>query len=185
MTEKLNIDPDLAIDAYKKAAQLELLRKQIVRRALNLVGTKSIKYVSSEQGMDSDTGFDCSGFISYVIQESAIEKGVNIKIPRHANEQWREFGEFVSYRQRKAGDLVFFPSKTVAGLRVIGHVGIVLDAFSYIHAPGKENTYVIIDELPEEPVQLNTIQPDDIHTHNPAGIKRVTLPIGNGRWHVH
>lgn len=185
MTEKLTITNELAVDAEDKIASLELLRKRIIDRSRELFGSRSIKYKSSDQGMDPITGFDCSGFVYHVIKNAAIEQRLDLDIPRHANEQWREFGEFASYRQRKAGDLVFFPSKMADGIRVIGHVGIVLDSLSYIHAPGKDNTYVHVNELPDSPVEFSDIQLNDIHTHSPAGIKRITLPIGDGRWHVH
>lgn len=184
MTEKLTITNELAVDAEYKIASLELLRKRIIDRSIDLFGSRSIKYKSSDQGMDPVTGFDCSGFVYHVIENAALEQQLDLAVPRHANEQWREFGEYISYRQRKAGDLVFFPSKIAAGIRVIGHVGIVLDSLSYIHAPGKDDTYVHVDELPDSPVELSNIQPNDIYTHSPAGVKRITLPIGDGRWHV-
>lgn len=184
MPEQLNLDSKMILEAERKSATLFLVRENIIKDAMSLVGTRSNKYIDQERGMDSIEGFDCSGFVKYVFHKALKAQDMDLHVPRHANEQWREFGEFVSYRQRKAGDLVFFPSKMADGIRVIGHVGIVLDAVSYVHAPGKDNTFVRVDDLPYNPVELNDIQPKDIHTHSPAGIKRITLPIGNGRWHV-
>lgn len=184
MAEELRIDNNLRLEAQEKAISLATLRHSMVTVARDLIGTKSVKYTEPDMGLNPEFGFDCSGFISYVVKKVAYDHGMDISIPRHANEQWRSFGEPVTYSQRKIGDLVFFPSKMAAGIRIIGHVGLILDKNLYIHAPGKPDSVVCIDKLPYEPVPFDDHHPDDMHTHSPAGIKRITLPIGNGRWHV-
>lgn len=185
MAEKLSKNQDILSEIEQKVMQLEGVRKSLVDKAYALLGAKSIRYVGVEGGMNADEGFDCSGFVNHTMGSAAMEHGVDLYIPRHANELWREFGEPVVYGQRQAGDLVFFPSKQKAGIRLIGHVGIVAGKDSYIHAPGKNGTVVCRAELPENPEAFEYVHPKDIYTHSPAGIKRITLPIGNGRWHVH
>jgi hypothetical protein len=184
MSEELSLSSDIAQEAEEKSNLLKCVRQAIAKRALDALGARSIKYTSPDEGMSLESGFDCSGFVGYILQQVAREQSVSLVAPRHANEQWREFGEFTSYQQRKTGDLVFFPSKTAGGIRIIGHVGLILDKNLYIHAPGKPDSVVCIDKLPYEPVPFDNHHPDDMHTHSPAGIKRITLPIGNGRWHV-
>lgn len=168
----------------EKASKLEVIRARMVEIALDLVGAQAIRYRGPEHGMTPD-GYDCSGFVRVVIDRATEEQGVSLPVPRHANEQWREFGEAVDYRRRTAGDLVFFPSRRKRGIYVVGHVGIVVSNGEYIHSPGKDNTTVSVADLPREQVDLADTTEDDIYDYSPLGIKRVTLPVGSGRWHAH
>lgn len=63
-------------------------------------------------------GVDCSG----LVQASLIACG--IACPRDSDEQCDELGVAVDFADRKGGDLVFFP----------GHVGILVDAETLLHA---------------------------------------------------
>jgi peptidoglycan DL-endopeptidase CwlO len=71
-------------------------------------------------GSSPSTGFDCSGFTSYVYAQ------VGISLPHHAASQYG-MGTPVSYDQLAAGDLVFFSG--------LGHVGIYIGQGQFVHAP--------------------------------------------------
>jgi peptidoglycan DL-endopeptidase CwlO len=71
-------------------------------------------------GSSPSTGFDCSGFTSYVFAQ------VGVSLPHHAASQF-SYGTPVSYDQLAAGDLVFFSG--------LGHVGIYIGSDQFVHAP--------------------------------------------------
>ena len=71
-------------------------------------------------GSSPSTGFDCSGFTSYVFAQ------VGVSLPHHAASQY-SMGTPVSYDQLAPGDLVFFSG--------LGHVGIYIGGGQFVHAP--------------------------------------------------
>ncbi len=74
-------------------------------------------------GTSPSSGFDCSGYTSYVFKQFGIH------LPRTAGEQM-QLGEKVTYDELKPGDLLFFGGKDY-----IDHVGIYIGDSQYIHAP--------------------------------------------------
>jgi peptidoglycan DL-endopeptidase CwlO len=87
----------------------------VVAIALQYLG---IPYVWG--GSSPSTGFDCSGFTSYVFAQ------VGVSLPHHAASQFA-YGTPVSYDQLAPGDLVFFSG--------LGHVGIYIGNNQFVHAP--------------------------------------------------
>lgn len=88
--------------------------------------------VRYRRGQSSPSGFDCSGFTSYVFKQQ------NIQLTRSSRSQYTE-GEPVScVTKLRKGDLVFFGGSR--GSRNVGHVGIVTEvnpesrSFKFIHA---------------------------------------------------
>ncbi len=71
-------------------------------------------------GSSPSTGFDCSGFTSYVFAQ------VGVSLPHHAASQYG-YGTPVPYSQLAPGDLVFFSG--------LGHVGIYIGGGQFVHAP--------------------------------------------------
>jgi peptidoglycan DL-endopeptidase CwlO len=71
-------------------------------------------------GSSPSTGFDCSGFTSYVYAQ------VGVYLPHHAASQY-SMGTPVAYEQLAPGDLVFFSG--------LGHVGIYIGEGQFVHAP--------------------------------------------------
>jgi cell wall-associated NlpC family hydrolase len=71
-------------------------------------------------GSSPSTGFDCSGFTSYVFAQ------VGVSLPHHAASQYN-YGTPVAYEQLAPGDLVFFSG--------LGHVGIYIGGGQFVHAP--------------------------------------------------
>jgi len=94
--------------------------KTLASTALNFLG---IKYRFG--GETPNTGFDCSGLVSY-----AAEKSLGLKLPRTSAEMARE-GKSVKTSELKKGDLVFFNTR---GHRN-SHVGIYLGDKKFVHAP--------------------------------------------------
>lgn len=92
----------------------------LVSTALDVLGVK-YKY----GGESPNTGFDCSGLVSY-----AAEKSLGLKLPRRSADMAR-LGTSVKRSELKKGDLVFFNTR---GARY-SHVGIYLGNQKFVHAP--------------------------------------------------
>lgn len=84
-------------------------------------------------GGTDPTGFDCSGFVQYVLRQHAIG------MPRTVIEQ---FGVGDVPQAVEPGDLVFFQT---SGSKA-SHVGIAIDAQSFVHAPNSRGV-VRVDRL--------------------------------------
>lgn len=76
-------------------------------------------------GAAPETGFDCSGFVRYVFQQHSMV------LPRTVTEQF-QVGRDVDTSGIRPGDLIFFTTVTPGA----SHVGIALDAGTFVHAPG-------------------------------------------------
>ena len=87
-------------------------------------------------GETPDTGFDCSGLVSY-----AAEKSLGLKLPRLSAEMAR-LGTSVKRDELKKGDLVFFNTMG----RRYSHVGIYLGNSKFVHAP-RTGSVVRIESL--------------------------------------
>lgn len=71
-------------------------RKEIIQLATQLI---DVKYRTA--GRSPETGFDCSGFTSYVMKKNGIE------IPSHSSAQLKK-GIKQSIENAQVGDLIFF-----------------------------------------------------------------------------
>lgn len=91
----------------------------LLRTAL---GLKGVPYQWG--GDDPSVGFDCSGFVRYVLTQHQIAA------PRTSVEQFR-LGRQIDLRQLRAGDLVFF-STIAPGA---SHVGMAISRDEFVHAP--------------------------------------------------
>lgn len=100
---------------------------------MDLLGTK-YRY----GGQTPDSGFDCSGFVSYVLRQHSID------VPRTVAEQFAA-GRSVAQDDIQIGDLVFF---TTTGPGAT-HVGIVVSTgnrWEFIHSPN-DGSVVRIDRF--------------------------------------
>ncbi len=91
----------------------------LMRTALTLKGV-SYRWGGDQPG----TGFDCSGFVQYVLAQH------HISAPRTSADQFL-LGKQVDLSHIRAGDLVFF-STVAPGA---SHVGLALNNEEFIHAP--------------------------------------------------
>ena len=104
----------------KQSQQQAQQKAQLANTALEYLG---VRYRWG--GSDPETGFDCSGLISY-----AAEQSLGLKMPRQAAEM-AKIGQSVKRDDLQIGDLVFF---NTLGHRY-SHVGIYVGDDSFVHAP--------------------------------------------------
>ncbi len=103
----------------------------IIAEGKKYIGTKYV------YGGTSPSGFDCSGFVQYVM------KNVGITVGRSSRDQYKN-GVAVARENLAVGDLVFF-SKGGS----ISHVGIYAGGGQVLHSPspGKTVTYTALDHM--------------------------------------
>ena len=94
--------------------------QEVLMKAFSLTG---IKYTYG--GKTPETGFDCSGFVSYVFRNA-----VNLTLPPTAR-AISQIGKTVKKDELQPGDLVFFNTLKSA----FSHVGIYIGDNKFIHAP--------------------------------------------------
>lgn len=97
---------------------------QILAEAQKYLGTP---YVS---GGASPSGFDCSGFVYYVLKQLGFSPY------RTPADQYKQ-GTAVSKENLKIGDIVFFANTYTSG---ISHVGIYAGNGQFIHSPNSRST---------------------------------------------
>jgi cell wall-associated NlpC family hydrolase len=90
---------------------------------LNAMGFLGVPYKYG--GNSADTGFDCSGFVRAVFEES-----VGKVLPRRSDEQ-AAATQPIERTELKPGDLVFFNTMR----RAFSHVGIYVGDGKFIHSP--------------------------------------------------
>jgi len=105
---------------------------QIIHTALQYLGRPYVR------GGESPGGFDCSGFVHYVMGQHGID------VSRTSVALFRE-GRPVSRSQLRPGDVVFFRNTYKRG---ISHVGIYINDNKFIHAanPRRDVTINRIDD---------------------------------------
>lgn len=81
-------------------------------------------------GTSAETGFDCSGFVRAIYQDT-----VGHLLPRRADEQAKATQK-IDKKELKPGDLVFFNTMR----RTFSHVGIYVGNGQFIHSPSKGKT---------------------------------------------
>jgi len=94
--------------------------REVLVNALSLTGVR-YKY----GGKSPESGFDCSGFVRYVYQQTG-----NLSLP-HSARAISQLGKTIPKSELEPGDLVFFNT-----LRsTFSHVGIYLGNNRFIHSP--------------------------------------------------
>jgi cell wall-associated NlpC family hydrolase len=100
---------------------------------LNAMGFLGVPYKFG--GNSAETGFDCSGFVRAVFEES-----VGKVLPRRADEQ-AAATQPIERTELKPGDLVFFNTMR----RAFSHVGIYVGDGKFIHSPRAGSTVRLED----------------------------------------
>jgi cell wall-associated NlpC family hydrolase len=118
--------------------KLEQVRVTVADRASNLVvtamGSLGVPYVRG--GNSVETGFDCSGFVRAMYQQT-----IGLVLPRRANEQ-AAATQTIDQKDLQPGDLVFFNTMK----RAFSHVGIYVGEGKFIHSP-KPGAHVRVEDM--------------------------------------
>lgn len=106
--------------------QIDHVRQNVSHRAselvVNAMGFLGVPY---KRGGNNENGFDCSGFVRTMYQQS-----VGLLLPRRA-EQQAAATQKIEKSELQPGDLVFFNTLK----RTFSHVGIYVGEGNFIHAP--------------------------------------------------
>lgn len=107
--------------------QIDQVRQSVTSKAsalvVNAMGFLGVPY--RRGGNTVETGFDCSGFVRAIYEQS-----VGLLLPRKA-EQQAAATERIDKTQLQPGDLVFFNTLR----RAFSHVGIYVGDGKFIHSP--------------------------------------------------
>jgi cell wall-associated NlpC family hydrolase len=107
--------------------QIDQVRQSVTLKAselvVNAMGFLGVPY--KRGGNNAETGFDCSGFVRAVYQQS-----VGLLLPRRAEEQAAATQQ-IEKNDLQPGDLVFFNTLR----RTFSHVGIYVGNNKFIHSP--------------------------------------------------
>lgn len=166
----------------------ENYREAVVATAAKCIGSPSKRYQANhpERGQSEEDGFDCSGFVRFVLTSAGLTIPDYIGMDdrrrpiRHANEFWDHYGVGVHTGLHQPGDLLFFSRNG----RFPTHIGIVAGEDMYIHAPGRDGTLV-----EEVRIEHSEISPQGIagaiYGRNPIGFKALALPLENPTYRYH
>jgi cell wall-associated NlpC family hydrolase len=143
--------------------------EEFVKLALQYQGSPAMKYLHENTGK-SLSGFDCSGFICFLLRQIDFPGNV----PRFCNQFFDQFGFAVHEEQAKPGDLIFFSFRT-KGL-FPDHMGLVVSKKEFIHSPGKNGR--VIEVVRINPDKIKIVTANQPYTRNPIGFKRITVAEG-------
>ena len=119
-------------------AQMAQLRNSVGGKAselvVNAMGSLGVPY--RRGGTEADTGFDCSGFV-----RSMFEQSVGLVLPRRARDQ-AAVTEKIDKKDLEPGDLVFFNTMR----QTFSHVGIYVGDNKFIHSP-KPGQQVRVEDM--------------------------------------
>ena len=118
--------------------QLDEVRQTVTDKASDLVvtamGFLGVPY--RRGGNNVDTGFDCSGFV-----RAMFEQSVGLILPRSADQQ-AAATQKIDKTELQPGDLVFFNTMR----RAFSHVGIYVGNGKFIHSP-KPGAQVRVEDM--------------------------------------
>lgn len=118
--------------------QIQQARESVGERAsglvVNAMGFLGVPYKYG--GNSAETGFDCSGFVRAVFEQS-----VGKVLPRRADQQAAST-QAIDRSELKPGDLVFFNTMK----RAFSHVGIYVGDGKFIHSP-RAGSHVRVEDM--------------------------------------
>ena len=132
LVERLEeVRSNVAANVRERASNVSHRASELVVTAMGFLG------VPYRRGGNSvDTGFDCSGFV-----KAMYEQTVGLVLPRRANEQ-AAATERIERQDLQPGDLVFFNTLR----RAFSHVGIYIGDGKFIHSP-KPGAQVRVEDM--------------------------------------
>lgn len=110
------------------------LAEGILERGFQLVGTPY-----RFGGESVSTGFDCSGFVSYLFREKA-----GIQLPRSTRELINLDAPLIARNELKPGDILFFNHR---GRGRVSHTAIYIGDDRFIHSASRRSGGVRVDSL--------------------------------------
>ena len=119
-------------------SQMDQVRQKVTSKASDLV-VNALGFLGAPYkmgGNNAETGFDCSGFV-----KAMYEQTVGLILPRKA-EQQAAATQKIDRSDLQPGDLVFFNTLR----RAFSHVGIYIGDGKFIHSP-KPGEQVRVDSL--------------------------------------
>ncbi len=108
---------------HKVADKAHTVAGQASNLVVNAMGFLGVPY--KRGGNSAETGFDCSGFVRAMYQQT-----VGLLLPRRADQQ-AAATQSIDKKELQPGDLVFFNTMR----RSFSHVGIYVGDGKFIHAP--------------------------------------------------
>ncbi|SFU27666.1 Cell wall-associated hydrolase, NlpC family [Polaromonas sp. YR568] len=122
-----NDDMDRLLADKGLLTQIDHVRQSVSNKAselvVNAMGFLGVPY--KRGGNTAETGFDCSGFVRAIYEQS-----VGLLLPRRA-EQQAAATQRIDKNELQPGDLVFFNTMR----RAFSHVGIYVGDGKFIHSP--------------------------------------------------
>ena len=109
--------------SHKVADRAHTVADQASSLVVNAMGFLGVPY--KRGGSSAETGFDCSGFV-----RAMYEQTVGLLLPRRADQQ-AAATQVIDKKELQPGDLVFFNTMR----RNFSHVGIYVGDNKFIHAP--------------------------------------------------
>lgn len=162
--KKNDITNVLLLEPMFLQEKLKEIRQQIIKESIKYIGQASIKY----RWPDIDENwFDCSAFVTIVLKKF----GLDLPGVRHSYEYFDTYGVNVHEETKQPWDLIFFSKKWI----IPTHMWILISDNEYIHAPGKEGTFIKIDTIEKE--RIETTSANKLYDYNPIWFKRISLNV--------
>jgi cell wall-associated NlpC family hydrolase len=121
--------------SHKVADRAHNVADRASNLVLNAMGFLGVPY--KRGGNSADTGFDCSGFV-----RAMYEQTVGLLLPRRADQQ-AAATQIIDKKELQPGDLVFFNTMR----RSFSHVGIYVGDNKFIHAP-RSGAEIRVEDAP-------------------------------------
>ena len=109
--------------SHKVADKAQTVAGRAGDLGVNAMGFSGVPY--KRGGNSAETGFDCSGFVRAIYQQT-----VGMVLPRRADQQAAST-QVIDKKELQPGDLVFFNTMR----RTFSHVGIYVGDGKFIHSP--------------------------------------------------
>ena len=123
--------------ADDESYELPALADSVLERGFTLVGTP-YRY----GGSSTKTGFDCSGFVSFLFRKEA-----GIELPRSTREMINLEAPKIKRSELEPGDVVFFNNR---GRGQVSHAGIYIGGDRFIHSSSTRSGGVRVDSLDDK-----------------------------------